>query len=65
MYIYICSFQDVAHFLARKGYKHVNAKDNAGYTPLHISCMYGHLTIAKCLIVHGALVSICQNNHVK
>ena len=32
----------------------VNVRDNAGYTPLHESCVSGNLVIAKALIARGA-----------
>ena len=32
----------------------VNVRDNAGYTPLHESCVSGNLAIAKALIARGA-----------
>ncbi|XP_059478177.1 uncharacterized protein LOC132198191 isoform X2 [Neocloeon triangulifer] len=33
-----------------------SAKDNAGYTPLHVACARGHLTMARLLLMYGALV---------
>ncbi|XP_015905109.1 uncharacterized protein [Parasteatoda tepidariorum] len=35
----------------------VNARDNAGYTPLHECCSRGHLDIARALLQYGADVN--------
>ncbi|RWS31774.1 BCL-6 corepressor-like protein [Leptotrombidium deliense] len=35
----------------------INARDNAGYTPLHECCSRGHLLIAKALLEHGGDVN--------
>ena len=32
----------------------VNSRDNAGYTPLHETCVRGHVMAARMLIAHGA-----------
>ncbi|XP_065350664.1 protein piccolo-like isoform X5 [Cloeon dipterum] len=33
-----------------------SSKDNAGYTPLHVACARGHLSMARLLLMYGALV---------
>ena len=35
----------------------INAKDNAGYTPLHECCVNGRLQVAEHLLRHGADVN--------
>ncbi|RWS16760.1 uncharacterized protein B4U79_16068 [Dinothrombium tinctorium] len=63
--------ETVLHRAARQGYKvrdvvmyclatntcDINARDNAGYTPLHECCSRGHLAIAKALLAHGGDVN--------
>ncbi|XP_015792362.1 putative mediator of RNA polymerase II transcription subunit 26 [Tetranychus urticae] len=58
--------ETILHRAARQGYTHIvryclatntcdiNARDNAGYTPLHECCSRGHLEIARALLEHGA-----------
>ena len=53
----VMSVQDVVRWCCRTGYVSVNSRDNAGYTPLHGSCIRGHLHIARCLIEYGADVN--------
>lgn len=82
--------ETVLHRAARLGYSDlvlyclqsgeggdVDARDNAGYTPLHESCSRGHLTIARALLEYGAdpnassaggvrpLHEAVENNHVE
>lgn len=33
-----------------------SAKDNAGYTPLHVSCARGHINMVRLLLMYGAIV---------
>ena len=35
----------------------INARDNAGYTALHKSCVHGHAEVAQYLLRHGADVN--------
>jgi len=49
--------QDIVRWCCRTGYVSVNSRDNAGYTPLHGSCIGGHVDIAQCLIEYGADVN--------
>jgi len=35
----------------------MNSRDNAGYTPLHGSCISSHVSISRCLIEYGADVN--------
>lgn len=61
--------ETVLHRAARQGYTEVvlycletkyveiDAKDNAGYTPLHECCARGHLQIARYLLQYGADVN--------
>ncbi|GBM22976.1 BCL-6 corepressor [Araneus ventricosus] len=48
--------QAVAYCLKSKCVS-VNARDNAGYTPLHECCSRGHLDIARALLQYGADVN--------
>ena len=36
----------------------MNARDNAGFSPLHESCATGHIKIAKLLLAYGADVNM-------
>jgi len=49
--------QDIVQWCCRTGYVPVNTQDNASYTPLHGSCIGGHISIARCLIEYGADVN--------
>ena len=49
--------QEVVRYILETHTIDANARDNAGYTPLHESCVRGHLRVAKLLIVHGADVN--------
>ncbi|CAG7837055.1 unnamed protein product [Allacma fusca] len=81
--------ETVLHRAARLGYPDVasyclehdlcspNSKDNAGYSPLHETCIKGHLEVAKVLLAYGAnpsqaapggirpLHEACENGHVE
>lgn len=58
--------ETILHRAARLGYPDVaaytlehdicspNCKDNAGYSPLHETCMKGNLEVAKILLFYGA-----------
>jgi len=56
VYNCICE-QDIVRWCCRTGYVSVNSRDNAGYTPLHGSCIGGHVSIARCLIEYGSDVN--------
>jgi len=54
LYFYINS-QELVLYLLSSGMISANVQDNAGQTPLHISCSLGHLTVTKLLLAFGAL----------
>ena len=60
----LCIGQEAAHFCAESKYVPVNARDNAGYTPLHECCATGQLRIAQCLLSHGADPNISNRDGV-
>ena len=51
------SFQEVVLYCIATGNVEVNARDNAGYTPLHECCVRGHRPIAIQLLKYGADVN--------
>ncbi|XP_013386265.1 BCL-6 corepressor-like [Lingula anatina] len=71
------SGETVLHRAARMGYEDVvlhcletkrvdiNAKDNAGYTPLHESCVRGNLSVAKHLLEFGANVNCSSQDGIR
>ncbi|XP_022248348.1 uncharacterized protein LOC106464843 isoform X2 [Limulus polyphemus] len=50
-------YAEVVLYCLETNYCDVNARDNAGYTPLHESCSRGNLEIASALVQYGADVS--------
>ena len=52
--------QDAAQWCCRTCYVDVNARDNAGFSPLHESCAAGQLTVAKMLLAYGADVNLAS-----
>ena len=50
-------FQEVVTYILETGSIAANARDNAGYTALHESCVRGHLRVARLLVSHGADVN--------
>ncbi|XP_071798387.1 uncharacterized protein [Asterias amurensis] len=51
------SYDDVAVYCIDYDVIDINAKDNAGYTPLHECCVHGRLSVARYLLEHGADVN--------
>jgi hypothetical protein len=43
----------------------INARDFAGYTPLHECCSSGHLHIARTLLAHGADPNACATRGIR
>uniref|UniRef100_T1IXT6 Uncharacterized protein n=1 Tax=Strigamia maritima TaxID=126957 RepID=T1IXT6_STRMM len=50
-------YAEVVTYCLTTNYVDVDAKDNAGYTPLHECCARGHLQIARFLLQYGADVN--------
>ncbi len=51
------AYDDVAIYCIDYDVVDINAKDNAGYTPLHECCVHGRLSVARYLLEHGADVN--------
>jgi len=47
-------YPDVAAYCLEYEICSPNCKDNAGYTPLHETCIKGNLEVAKILLAYGA-----------
>ncbi|XP_072939738.1 uncharacterized protein [Epargyreus clarus] len=70
-------FTDCVAFCLEKMESDPSAKDNAGFTPLHVASAKGHVRIARLLLQYGANVSAaaqggirplheaCENSHVE
>lgn len=43
----------------------VNVRDNAGYTPLHESCVSGNMKIARMLLSYGAMVNCASQDGIR
>ncbi|XP_022238884.1 uncharacterized protein LOC106457306 isoform X1 [Limulus polyphemus] len=50
-------YLEAVFYCLETNYCDVNARDNAGYTPLHECCSRGNLEIANALVQHGSDVS--------
>lgn len=48
------NYPDVAAYALEHELCPPNTKDNAGYTPLHETCIKGNLEVAKVLLSYGA-----------
>lgn len=60
-----CGYEDVLlHCLETKTVE-VNARDNAGFTPLHECCVRGNILIARYLITYGADVNQCSQDGIR
>ncbi|CAD5116909.1 DgyrCDS5752 [Dimorphilus gyrociliatus] len=52
--------EEVVKFCLESDYGDVNARDNAGFTPLHESCLQGFVNITAMLLRHGADVNVAS-----
>ncbi|XP_076347323.1 uncharacterized protein LOC143245163 isoform X2 [Tachypleus tridentatus] len=50
-------YEEVVLYCLETNYCDINARDNAGYTPLHESCSQGNLEIASALVQYGSDVN--------
>ncbi|KAJ8310580.1 hypothetical protein KUTeg_012445 [Tegillarca granosa] len=62
---YALQKEDVAVFCLKSGRVEVNAKDNAGYTPLHECSVSGHMGIARLLLSYGANVNCSSQDGIR
>ena len=58
-------FQEVTLYCLATGNVDVNARDNAGYTPLHECCVRGHRAVAIQLLKYGADVNCCSVDGIR
>ncbi|KAL3846903.1 hypothetical protein ACJMK2_017853 [Sinanodonta woodiana] len=58
-------YEEIALKCLASGSVDVNARDNAGYTPLHECCARGDLVIARHLLNHGADVNCCSQDGIR
>ncbi|RUS78878.1 hypothetical protein EGW08_013353, partial [Elysia chlorotica] len=56
---------EISLYCLRTQTVHVNARDNAGYTPLHESCVRGSVQVARHLIYYGADVNCCSQEGIR
>ncbi|CAH2329651.1 ankyrin repeat domain-containing 31 isoform X2, partial [Pelobates cultripes] len=59
----LVSLRGLMRRLAQAGVN-VNAVDNAGWTPLHEACIFGHFDVAKCLLEAQANVNAKGLGHI-
>ncbi|XP_076096325.1 uncharacterized protein LOC143067152 [Mytilus galloprovincialis] len=57
--------EDVALSYLQTGIVDVNVRDNAGYTPLHESCVSGNMVIARMLLSYGAMVNCASQDGIR
>ncbi|GFN74103.1 hypothetical protein PoB_000060900 [Plakobranchus ocellatus] len=57
--------EEITLYCLRTQTVHVNARDNAGYTPLHESCVRGSVQVARHLIYYGADVNCCSQEGIR
>lgn len=57
--------EDVALSYLQTGIVDVNVRDNAGYTPLHESCVSGNIVIARMLLSYGAIVNCSSQDGIR
>ncbi|CAL1542090.1 unnamed protein product, partial [Lymnaea stagnalis] len=57
--------QEITLYCLKTKTVHVNARDNAGYTPLHESCVRGCVAVARHLIYYGADVNCCSQDGIR
>ncbi|XP_033759753.1 nucleolar protein dao-5-like [Pecten maximus] len=56
---------EIALHCVQSGRVEVNVRDNAGYTPLHESCVSGHRSIAHLLLSRGANVNCSSQDGIR
>lgn len=59
------SFKDCVAYCLEKMEADPSAKDNAGFTPLHVASAKGHVRIARLLLQYGANVSAAAQGGIR
>ena len=57
--------QEGVRYLLQQPETRVSARDNAGYTPLHVACSKGRLAVARILLQYGADESCSANGGIR
>lgn len=62
--MYFVYLQETVYHCIQQG-SDSNAKDNAGWTPLHEACSRGHSDVVRVLVKYNADVNACSNDGIR